>query len=86
MGTPARSLGSDTHLRVCVWCLSPFRSGDRHITRCTGRSNGYPGRRSQSPNSLLTDRAASPPANMPPKSHVGLSQRRIHNCSRSAHE
>jgi len=35
---------------------------------------------------MLTDRAASPPAWTPYQPRPGLSQRRIRDCSRNAHE
>jgi len=35
---------------------------------------------------MLTDRVVSPPAGTPHTRHPGLSQRRIRDCSRSAHE
>jgi len=37
-------------------------------------------------NRTLTDRAASLPAGIPWNQHASLSQRRIHDCSRSVHE
>jgi len=37
-------------------------------------------------NSMLTDRAASPPAWTPDRPRPGLSQRRIRDCSRNVHE
>ncbi len=66
MGTPARSLGTDTFPRIRAWCLSPSEPGQAP-SKTT----------SQSLNRMVTDRAASPPAWVPGQPRPGLSQRRI---------
>jgi len=65
---------------------------ERHA--CGRRRDGEPavswrtelrGREADSKQSVDAEQRVRPPANMPPKPHVGLSQRRIRNCSRSIH-